>query len=36
MLLNLDEWEKQFGPAPPKSIESNQPIVNDTAPKNKK
>ena len=33
MLLNIDEWERQFGPAQPKSIESNQPIVNDTAPK---
>jgi Protein of unknown function (DUF2723) len=33
MLLNIDEWEKQYGPPQPKSLESNAPIINDSAPK---
>ena len=33
MLTNMDDWEKQFGPPQPKSLESNGPIFNDSAPK---
>jgi hypothetical protein len=33
MLMNMDDWQKQFGPPVPKSLESNATIVNDSAPK---
>ena len=33
MLLNMDEWQKQYGPPVPKSVESGGTIVNDSAPK---
>ena len=33
MLLNMDDWQRQFGPPVPKSLESNGTIINDSAPK---
>jgi hypothetical protein len=33
MLLNMDQWAKEYGPPQPKSLESNAPMINDSAPK---
>jgi hypothetical protein len=37
MLMNMDDWEKQYGPAPAQSkgLESNPPMINDSGPKKK-
>jgi len=32
MLLNMDEWHKQFGPPAPRSLESTGPILNNDSP----
>ena len=36
MLVNMDDWEKQYAPAPAKGLETNPVMKNDSAPPTRK